>query len=78
LRLPGYLTQTLGLRPPPARPKSAFIQRACARFWLPVLAAVVYRIRPQVAEVAGLLVATVGMALMTLHGASEPSAGATC
>jgi drug/metabolite transporter (DMT)-like permease len=35
---------------------------------VPVLAALVYRIRPQVSEVAGLLVATVGMGLMTLHG----------
>ena len=62
----GYLTQTLGLRLTSA-PKSAFITGLCSVL-VPVLAAVVYRIRPQVAEVAGLLVATVGMALMTLHG----------
>jgi drug/metabolite transporter (DMT)-like permease len=62
----GYLTQTLGLRLTSA-PKSAFITGLCSVL-VPVLAAVVYRIRPQVAEVAGLLVATVGMALMTLNG----------
>jgi drug/metabolite transporter (DMT)-like permease len=62
----GYLTQTLGLRLTSA-PKSAFITGLCSVL-VPVLAAVAYRIRPQVAEVAGLLVATVGMALMTLNG----------
>lgn len=62
----GYLTQTLGLRLTSA-PKSAFITGLCSVL-VPVLAAVVYRIRPQVAEVAGLLVATAGMGLMTLHG----------
>ena len=62
----GYLTQTLGLRLTSA-PKSAFITGLCSVL-VPVLAAVVYKIRPQVAEVAGLLVATVGMGLMTLHG----------
>jgi drug/metabolite transporter (DMT)-like permease len=62
----GYLTQTLGLRLTSA-PKSAFITGLCSVL-VPVLAAVVYRIRPQVSEVAGVLVATVGMGLMTLHG----------
>jgi drug/metabolite transporter (DMT)-like permease len=62
----GYLTQTLGLRLTSA-PKSAFITGLCSVL-VPVLAAVVYRIRPQVAEVAGVLMATAGMGLMTLHG----------
>ena len=62
----GYLTQTLGLRLTSA-PKSAFITGLCSVL-VPVLAAVVYRIRPQAVEVAGVLVATVGMGLMTLHG----------
>ena len=62
----GYLTQTLGLRLTSA-PKSAFITGLCSVL-VPALAAVVYRIRPQVADVAGLLVATAGMGLMTLHG----------
>jgi len=35
---------------------------------VPLLAALVYRNRPQVSEVAGVLVATAGMALMTLAG----------
>jgi len=62
----GYLTQTLGLRLTSA-PKSAFITGLCSVL-VPVLGAMFYRIRPQAAEVAGLLVATVGMGLMTLHG----------
>ncbi len=62
----GYLTQTLGLRLTSA-PKSAFIT-GLASVLVPVLAAVVYRTRPQVSEVAGLAVATLGMALMTLQG----------
>ncbi|HEY1217439.1 MAG TPA: DMT family transporter [Bryobacteraceae bacterium] len=62
----GYLTQTLGL-PLTSAPKSAFLT-GLASVLVPVLAAVVYRIKPQVAEIAGLLVATVGMGLMTLHG----------
>ena len=35
---------------------------------VPLLAALVYRIRPQVSEVAGVLVATAGLGLMTLEG----------
>ncbi|MGB9459149.1 MAG: DMT family transporter [Bryobacteraceae bacterium] len=62
----GYLTQTLGLRLTSA-PKSAFIT-GLASVLVPVLAAVVYKSRPQASEVAGLLVATAGMGLMTLHG----------
>lgn len=61
-----YLTQTVGLLFTSA-PKSAFITGLFAVF-VPVLAAVIYKIRPQMAEVAGLLVATAGMGLMTLHG----------
>jgi len=61
----GYLTQTLGLRLTSA-PKSAFIT-GLASVLVPALAAVVYRIRPQGSEVAGLLVATAGMGLMTLQ-----------
>ena len=36
---------------------------------VPLLAALVYRSRPQVSEVAGVLVATAGLGLMTLRGA---------
>ena len=61
-----YLTQTMGLLFTSA-PKSAFITGLFAVL-VPVIAAVGYQIRPQVAEVAGLLVATAGMGLMTLHG----------
>ena len=62
----GYLTQTLGLRLTSA-PKSAFIT-GLASVLVPVLAAVVYRARPQASDIAGLLVATAGMGLMTLPG----------
>jgi drug/metabolite transporter (DMT)-like permease len=63
----GYLTQTLGLRLTSA-PKSAFIT-GLAPVMVPLLAALVYRNRPRVSEVCGLLVATAGLALMTLESA---------
>ena len=64
----GYLTQTLGLRLTSA-PKSAFIT-GLAPVMVPLLAALVYRNRPQVSEVVGLLVAAAGLVLMTLQGAT--------
>jgi drug/metabolite transporter (DMT)-like permease len=60
----GYLFQTLGLRLTTA-PKSAFIT-GLTSVLVPLLAALVYRSRPQVSEVAGVLVATAGLGLMTL------------
>jgi drug/metabolite transporter (DMT)-like permease len=43
---------------------------------VPLLAALVYRNRPQVSEVAGVLVATAGLALMTIqHAAGSVSRG---
>jgi len=62
----GYLFQTLGLRLTTA-PKSAFIT-GLSSVMVPLLAALVYRNRPQVSELAGLVVATAGMGLMTLEG----------
>ena len=62
----GFLLQTLGLRLT-TPPKSAFIT-GLSTVMVPLLAALVYRIRPQVSEVAGVLVATAGMGLMTLEG----------
>jgi drug/metabolite transporter (DMT)-like permease len=64
----GYLFQTLGLRFTTA-PKSAFITGLTAVV-APLLAWCVYRNRPRAAEVAGVLLATVGMGLMTLEGSS--------
>jgi drug/metabolite transporter (DMT)-like permease len=64
----GFLTQTLGLRLTSA-PKSAFIT-GLAPVMVPLLAALVYRNRPQVSEVVGLLVATAGLVLMTLQDAT--------
>jgi len=64
----GYLTQTIGLRFTTA-PKSAFITGLCS-VMVPLLAALVYRSRPQISEVIGLAAATVGLFLMTLKGVS--------
>ena len=62
----GYLLQTLGLQSTTA-PKSAFLT-GLATVMVPLLAALVYKIRPSISEVAGVLVATLGMGLMTLEG----------
>jgi drug/metabolite transporter (DMT)-like permease len=62
----GYLLQTLGLQSTTA-PKSAFLT-GLATVMVPLLAALVYRIRPRISEVAGVLAATLGMGLMTLEG----------
>lgn len=62
----GYAFQTFGLRLTSA-PKSAFIT-GLSCVMVPLLAALVYRNRPQVSEVVGLIAATAGLALMTLRG----------
>ena len=62
----GYLLQTLGLQSTTA-PKSAFLT-GLATVMVPLLAMLVYRIRPRISEVAGVLAATAGMGLMTLEG----------
>lgn len=61
----GYVLQTWGLRLTTA-PKSAFLT-GLTSLLVPLLATLVYRNRPQVSEVVGVLVATVGLALMTLE-----------
>jgi drug/metabolite transporter (DMT)-like permease len=63
----GYVLQTLGLRLTTA-PKSAFLT-GLTSVMVPLLASLVYKIKPQVSEVVGILVATVGLGLMTLEGA---------
>ena len=64
----GYLLQTLGLRlTTPSR--SAFIT-GLSTVLVPFLAALVYKVRPQVSEVVGVLVATAGMGFLTLEGSS--------
>jgi drug/metabolite transporter (DMT)-like permease len=62
----GYLFQTVGLRYTSA-PKSAFLT-ALTSVMVPLLAALVYKSRPQVSEVVGVIVATAGLGLMTLEG----------
>jgi drug/metabolite transporter (DMT)-like permease len=66
----GYLTQTLGLRLTSA-PKSAFIT-GLTSVMAPLVAALVYRSRPRVWEVVGILVATAGLGLMTLRSGGGP------
>jgi drug/metabolite transporter (DMT)-like permease len=62
----GYALQTigLGLTTPP---KSAFLT-GLATVLVPLAGALVYRIRPQLSELLGVLIATIGMALMTIEG----------
>jgi drug/metabolite transporter (DMT)-like permease len=61
----GYAFQTVGLRfTTPS--KSAFIT-GLAIPMVPLLSSLVYRTRPRPAELAGVLAATLGMALMTLQ-----------
>ncbi len=60
----GYAFQTIGLQFTSA-PKSAFLTGLTAVI-TPLLAAAIYRNRPRVQEIGGVLLATCGMALMTL------------
>jgi len=60
----GYAFQTIGLQYTTA-PKSAFLTSLTA-VMTPLLAAIVYRSRPRALEIGGVLLATGGMALMTL------------
>jgi drug/metabolite transporter (DMT)-like permease len=62
----GFAFQTYGLRLTSA-PKSAFLT-GMTSILAPFLAAVVYRIRPGVSEIAGVLVSVTGLACMTLEG----------
>jgi len=62
----GYVLQTFGLRYTTAS-KSAFLT-GLSIVMVPVMAAAVRRRRPDAAEAAGVAVATVGLALLTLNG----------
>jgi drug/metabolite transporter (DMT)-like permease len=62
----GFALQTIGLQFTTA-PKSAFLTGTTS-VMVPFLARLVYRTRPRPSEILGLLVATVGMGLMTLQG----------
>jgi drug/metabolite transporter (DMT)-like permease len=66
----GYVFQTMGLRLTTA-PRSAFIT-GLTSVAVPLLAALVYRVKPRVSEVVGVLIATVGLALMTLPNGFGP------
>jgi drug/metabolite transporter (DMT)-like permease len=63
----GYAFQTIGLQFTTA-PKSAFLTGLTA-VMTPLLGACVYRKKPRALEIGGVLLATGGMALMTLPGA---------
>jgi drug/metabolite transporter (DMT)-like permease len=66
----GFLLQTAGLRLTTA-PKSAFIT-GLTSVMVPLLAALVYKNRPNVSELVGVFVATLGMGMMTLEGVLGP------
>jgi drug/metabolite transporter (DMT)-like permease len=62
----GFFFQTQGLRfTTPA--KSAFLT-GLTMVLVPFVSSLVYKTKPQISEVVGALVATLGMGLMTLHG----------
>jgi drug/metabolite transporter (DMT)-like permease len=62
----GFALQTFGLRLTTA-PKSAFLT-GTSSVMVPLLARLVYRTKPRRSEILGVLMATVGMGLMTLEG----------
>jgi drug/metabolite transporter (DMT)-like permease len=62
----GFFFQTQGLRLTTA-PKSAFLT-GLTTVLVPFVASIVYKNRPQISEVVGAMVATLGMGLMTLQG----------
>jgi len=62
----GYVLQTVGLQSTTPT-KSAFIT-GLTTVMVPLLGALVYKIKPRVLELGGVLAATVGMGLMTLEG----------
>jgi drug/metabolite transporter (DMT)-like permease len=62
----GFAFQTMGLRLT-TPPKSAFLT-GLTSVMVPLLAMLVYKTKPQVSEVAGVLVAVAGLWLMTLQG----------
>ncbi len=62
----GYLFQTLGLQFTSA-PKSAFLT-GLTSVTVPLLSSLVYRSRPQISELTGVMMATAGLGLMTLQG----------
>jgi drug/metabolite transporter (DMT)-like permease len=64
-----YVFQTLGLeRTTPS--KSAFLTGLSIPM-VPLVSSLVYRVRPRLVEVAGILIASLGMALMTLSSVSD-------
>ncbi|MGA2118414.1 MAG: DMT family transporter [Bryobacteraceae bacterium] len=69
----GYLFQTWGLRLT-SPPKSAFLT-GLNTVMVPLLAALVYKIKPQRSELLGVLAATAGLALMTLQASAGSGFG---
>jgi drug/metabolite transporter (DMT)-like permease len=63
----GFALQTTGLRLT-TPPKSAFLT-GLTSVMVPLLAMLVYKSKPQISEVAGVVVAVAGLWLMTLQGA---------
>jgi drug/metabolite transporter (DMT)-like permease len=69
----GYAFQTAGLKLTTAS-KAAFLT-GLAVLLVPLLSSLVYRVYPHASEVAGVLVATLGMGLMTLDGSNARGLG---
>jgi drug/metabolite transporter (DMT)-like permease len=64
----GYAFQTLGLKL--TTPSKAAFLTGLSVVMVPLLSSLVYRVYPHTSEAIGVLIATVGMGLMTLHGSA--------
>src|SRR5215469_3283555 len=62
----GYAFQTVGLRL--TTPSKAAFLTGLSVVMVPLLSSLVYRVYPHTSEAIGVVIATVGMGLMTLHG----------
>jgi drug/metabolite transporter (DMT)-like permease len=64
----GYAFQTLGLKL--TTPSKAAFLTGLSVVMVPLLSSLVYRVYPHTSEAIGVVIATVGMGLMTLHGSA--------
>jgi drug/metabolite transporter (DMT)-like permease len=64
----GYAFQTIGLKL--TTPSKAAFLTGLSVVMVPLLSSLVYRVYPHTSEAIGVVIATVGMGLMTLHGSA--------
>jgi drug/metabolite transporter (DMT)-like permease len=64
----GYAFQTVGLKL--TTPSKAAFLTGLSVVMVPLLSSLVYRVYPHTSEAIGVVIATVGMGLMTLHGSA--------